>query len=177
MVTTRTLSQHLHTLHRITGHTTPQKRKGETTPHTDSYPPNELQLFKKIVLAMRDEALSILRDCQESVRSIEANEPSYGSRERPVSFNERSADFAAREEYALLIDRQLRLLGYLEAVLKRIDEGRFGLCVSCKELIARERLEAVPHTRLCLRCKDRGRPLSDTAQAQPSAEREQRCVA
>ncbi|MBM2842023.1 MAG: TraR/DksA family transcriptional regulator [Bacteroidetes bacterium] len=153
MLTRRRIIQLRKALHRINVHKKPQNGKGETTPRKGSYSPNKLQHFRKIVLAMQEEALSVLRDCQDSVRSIENNQPSYGPREQPVSFNERSADAAVREEYALLIDRQTKLLGYLEAALRRIDEHRYGVCISCKELIARERLEAVPHTQLCLGCK------------------------
>ena len=115
---------------------------------------------------MRADALSNLRDCQDSVQSIESTQASYGPREQPVSFNERSADAAVREEYALLIDRQIKLLGYLDAALKRIDEGRYGLCISCQGLIARERLEAVPHTQLCLECKEGGRRSPGPTRAQ-----------
>lgn len=105
------------------------------------------------MLVMREEAFSDLRDRQNSVRSIESNQPSYGPRDQAVSFDERSADAAVQEEYVLLIERQTKLLECLDAALQRIDEDRYGVCVSCKELIARERLEAVPHTQLCFRCK------------------------
>ncbi len=44
-------------------------------------------------------------------------------REQPVSFHERSADASMREEYAIVIDRQLKLLKYLDAALERIDTG------------------------------------------------------
>jgi len=177
MFTRRKISQLRRALHRITVHKKLQNGKGETTPRKGSYSPNELQYFRKIVLAMREEALSVLRDCQDSVRSIESNQPSYGPREQPVSFNERSADAAVREEYALLIDRQTKLLGYLDAALRRIDRSRYGVCISCKELIPRERLKAVPHTQLCLRCKDGGRTFVGATRAQPPANRGKRRAA
>jgi RNA polymerase-binding protein DksA len=120
------------------------------------YSPNDLQYFKKILLAMREDALSILRDCHESVHSLEASEQSSDSRQWQMNFIEASAAGAVREEYALIIDRQMKFLGYLEAALKRIDEKRYGICISCNKRIARGRLEAVPHTQLCLTCKDGG---------------------
>ena len=142
-----------------------RKQKGETAPQKGAYSPTELQDFRKIVLSMREEALSVLRDCQESVLSIESSQPSYGPREQPVSFHERSADSAVREEYAFLIDRQTKLLGYLDAALTRIDEGTYGVCISCQELIPQERLKVVPHTQLCLRCKNRGKYFVDPTRA------------
>jgi DnaK suppressor protein len=147
------------------------QKQSTPTPRKDSFSASELQHFRKIVLAMREEALSILRDCQESVQSIESSQPSYGPREQPVSFMERSADASMRENYALLIDRQTRLLGYFDAALKRIDEGRYGVCTCCNEFIARERLEAVPHTQLCLKCKGGGRSSLILTKALPFATR------
>jgi len=168
MLTKRKISELRRALHRIT---IPKKQRdveGEITPQKGAYSPNELRHFEKIVLAMREEALSVLHDCQDSVRSIELDQPSYGAREQSVSYDERSADAAVREEYALLIDRQAKLYGYLDAALTRIEEGRYGLCICCHELIARERLEAVPHTQLCLRCKNGGNPSIGPSRVQSS---------
>lgn len=42
------------------------------------------------------------------------------------------------------------LLDEIEGALARIDEGTYGLCLSCGKPIARERLEAVPYATLCI---------------------------
>ena len=39
-------------------------------------------------------------------------------------------------------------------MLKKIDEGEFGVCESCEEPISPKRLEARPETTLCIRCKE-----------------------
>jgi RNA polymerase-binding transcription factor DksA len=57
------------------------------------------------------------------------------------------------EEEGLLIERALR----------RLDDGRYGICVSCGGPIAPRRLEAVPHAERCAGCA--GGP------APPAAER------
>ena len=38
---------------------------------------------------------------------------------------------------------------------KLLYNGIYGTCESCGQPIARERLEVVPHARLCVRCKER----------------------
>ena len=38
-----------------------------------------------------------------------------------------------------------------------IDDGTFGLCVVCGELINEERLLEVPHTNKCFDCKSKQR--------------------
>ena len=47
------------------------------------------------------------------------------------------------------------LLYHLNLALERIDRGEFGLCVGCGKEINAERLEAVPHARLCIECKSK----------------------
>ncbi len=40
----------------------------------------------------------------------------------------------------------------IRAALKRMDEGEYGVCVSCGEEISAERLDVVPHTPFCRTC-------------------------
>lgn len=40
----------------------------------------------------------------------------------------------------------------IEAALRRIDKGDYGLCTVCDEPIARKRLEADPAAPTCVRC-------------------------
>lgn len=40
----------------------------------------------------------------------------------------------------------------VEAALKRIADGTYGVCVRCGGEISQERLQAVPHAALCRNC-------------------------
>ena len=40
----------------------------------------------------------------------------------------------------------------IEAALKRIDAGTYGICVSCGEPISEERLNVLPATPICRDC-------------------------
>jgi RNA polymerase-binding protein DksA len=46
-----------------------------------------------------------------------------------------------------------RLLAAIDTALKRIEDGTFGTCRSCRQQIAIERLEALPYTTQCIDCK------------------------
>ena len=48
--------------------------------------------------------------------------------------------------------RQLRLV---EMALTRIQDGTFGICAVCDDLIGLKRLQAVPWARLCIECQRR----------------------
>jgi RNA polymerase-binding protein DksA len=45
------------------------------------------------------------------------------------------------------------VLSQIDAALKRIDEGTYGMCTRCGREIAPERLEASPWASLCIECK------------------------
>ncbi|MCX9192841.1 hypothetical protein C3Y87_15745 [Carbonactinospora thermoautotrophica] len=45
------------------------------------------------------------------------------------------------------------VLAEVEAALERIEQGTYGLCESCGEPIAPERLEIVPQARYCVTCQ------------------------
>ena len=49
---------------------------------------------------------------------------------------------------------QQRLMQINEA-LYRIENGRYGVCLSCGTRISRERLRALPYATLCVACKTR----------------------
>lgn len=44
-------------------------------------------------------------------------------------------------------------LAHIDASLKRIEEGTFGICENCGKQITPERLEAMPWVTLCIDCK------------------------
>ncbi len=44
----------------------------------------------------------------------------------------------------------------VDAALAKIDAGIYGICERCKQPIVRARLVALPHAKLCVRCKSGG---------------------
>jgi len=58
-----------------------------------------------------------------------------------------------REIDYTLEENSEQVLAEIDAALKRIDEGTYGICSNCGQPIAAERLEAVPWATLCIDCK------------------------
>tara|TARA_Y100000994_G_C15504825_1_gene365095 strand:+ start:326 stop:655 length:330 start_codon:yes stop_codon:yes gene_type:complete len=48
--------------------------------------------------------------------------------------------------------RQEQQLQRIANALKRMDQGRYGLCGKCKKPIAEERLELAPDVVMCVKC-------------------------
>jgi RNA polymerase-binding transcription factor len=69
----------------------------------------------------------------------------------------------ATETYDRELDYSLEensehVLEEIEAALKRIEEGTYGICMNCGMQIAEARLEALPWATLCIDCaRDRER--------------------
>jgi DnaK suppressor protein len=58
-----------------------------------------------------------------------------------------SSTAAARSIAATLAD--------VDRALEKVDEGTYGLCDDCGQLISSERLEAIPSATLCVTCSAR----------------------
>jgi DnaK suppressor protein len=50
--------------------------------------------------------------------------------------------------------RERGLLNSVDAALRRINEGTFGLCLNCEQDINTKRLEAIPWVRYCITCQE-----------------------
>jgi len=65
----------------------------------------------------------------------------------------------ASSEYMQAFSFRLRgrekfLMDKIELALRKIDEGTYGICEECEEMIALKRLQARPEAPLCISCKE-----------------------
>lgn len=67
--------------------------------------------------------------------------------------NDRASAESGRSFELRIRQRERKLLSKIEEALQRIEDGNFGECESCGELIGLKRLEARPVTTLCIECK------------------------
>lgn len=68
---------------------------------------------------------------------------------------DQGTDNMEREKSFLFASREENYLYHLNHALERIEKGEYGVCVKCGKKINPERLEAVPHVRLCIECKSK----------------------
>ena len=105
---------------------------------------NELQGYKRMLLAKRRE---LSTTDQRATLVPPADEPEGDLMERA------NADAEAELQIRLHATGG-RLLQAIEDALARIRAGTFGICETCKKPISKARLEAVPWTHLCTKCKE-----------------------
>ncbi len=104
---------------------------------------------------------------EERRRVTEAIE--YLHEENPGTIKDEESDDAAAENHpadtaSVTLDREIdysleenseHVLAEIAGALQRIEDGTFGLCQSCGNPIAPERLEARPWARQCIDCRRR----------------------
>jgi len=78
---------------------------------------------------------------QESVYSVHMADAGTDSFEQEKNYN--------------LMSRESDYYKNLEIALERIDDGSFGMCNICDDLIPEERMIEVPNATKCVKCKEK----------------------
>lgn len=116
----------------------------------------DLKYIEERLLSMRARALKDLVHYDEALSKIA---PGSEAETSAYSFHmaDQGTDAMEREKAFLFASKEGRYLYHLDEALRRIYRSpkTFGVCEECGDMIAFERLDALPHTRLCIRCKER----------------------
>ena len=110
------------------------------------YSEAELNEFKSGLLTLRE---GILRE----VRSQIAKKREIQDHIEVHDFQDKAADETDREMQFLLTDRDRAKLIEIDDALARFENGTYGICEDCEEVIPKERLQAMPYTRYTLDCQ------------------------
>ena len=108
--------------------------------------PRQQAYFRAKLMKWRSE---ILADAHQTIASLQeetVKEPDIADRASTES--ERALELRTR-------DRQRKLIGKIDAALRRLDEGEYGYCVETGESISLKRLEARPVATLSLEAQER----------------------
>lgn len=72
--------------------------------------------------------------------------------EREADFLDTSAERSAARVLGRLADSELSEVIRIDAALRRIAAGRWGICETCGERIGETRLDAMPEASRCVEC-------------------------
>ncbi|TFG65306.1 MAG: TraR/DksA family transcriptional regulator [Spirochaetales bacterium] len=64
-----------------------------------------------------------------------------------------AADDIDRKTLEALSAGDIRKLNLIDSAISRLQNGKYGICMSCNKKIPRERLEAMPYALMCIDCK------------------------
>ncbi|HEY5219825.1 MAG TPA: TraR/DksA C4-type zinc finger protein [Gemmatimonadaceae bacterium] len=119
-------------------------------------PKKQLQHFEKRLLEERRRVLKELGQYDEAFgttpQSADGGLSSYS-----FHMADQGTDAMEREKAFLFASQEGRFLWHIDEALRRLYRApeTYGACQSCGNLIGFERLDALPHARYCIECKQR----------------------
>ena len=129
---------------------------GSTTTKSKGLNKKQLLYFEKRLLDERKRVLKELGRADETFgASMQASDGDLSS----YSFHmaDQGTDAMEREKAFLMASKEGRFLWHIDEALRRLYRSpeTFGKCHQCGNDIAFERLDALPHARYCIDCKQR----------------------
>ncbi len=118
------------------------------------YTRKDLVDFKKMILKKKEEITDDIKNLSEDTKKSQ-KEASGDISGYSFHMADVATDTYDREFSLGLASNEREALYEINDALKRIEEGLFGVCETCKGLIAKNRLKAVPSARLCLKCQEK----------------------
>ena len=116
---------------------------------------DQMAFYKKLILEKRENLMRNLDQLKSSGLNTSVSDESGKHSAYAFHMAAQGTYKMDREQQYMFASREQNYLYHLNLALERIEEGDFGICVSCGQEISPERLEAVPHARLCIRCKSK----------------------
>lgn len=105
----------------------------------------DIERLRRKLEFQRHEARLFLRRMEQEAQSLDADWTQDSA--------DRSVISLSKESLFERGSQRRTVLRLIEAALKRITDGSFGVCVGCGDDIQSRRLEALPWTQFCLRCQ------------------------
>jgi DnaK suppressor protein len=118
-------------------------KKNNSSPRP-SLTPSQLQEYKELLYAERNRVLKRLK---ASSMHFEADRQA-GDEGADIG----SDDFIRDTGISIMADNSQKLNLIVQA-LRQIEQGTYGICQDCGQLIGEGRLKAKPHARYCINCK------------------------
>lgn len=115
----------------------------------------ELGEFKKLILKKKEEILDDIKHISDDTLKKSQKDASGDISGYTYHMADVATDTYDREFSLGLASSDRQFLYELDDAIKRIEDGTFGVCQDCKVLIAKNRLKAVPHARLCVKCQEK----------------------
>ena len=120
------------------------------------YSKKKLAFFKKHIKAKLDKLTNELSDSRGNLESGTGKSSNLSQESiYSVHMADAGTDSHEQEKSFMLMNRESDYFKNLEVALERIEEGVFGVCKICNNLIPEERMMEVPNATKCVQCKEK----------------------
>jgi RNA polymerase-binding protein DksA len=113
----------------------------------------ELKHFEERLIEERLKLLKELGYFEDKIFSNSQRDAAGDLSAYSVHMADQASDAQEREKAYHMASAEGRLLYHIDEALRRIRDGKYGICSVCEKEIGKARLEIVPHARLCIECK------------------------
>lgn len=122
----------------------------------NKYSKTKLETFKKDILKKMGAVSEDIETIKEGIGNA-SNKQGGVTPDSIFSVHMADAgtDSHEQEKSFMLMNRESDYFKNLEVALERIEEGVFGVCKICNNLIPEERMMEVPNATKCVQCKEK----------------------
>ena len=113
----------------------------------------KLEPFKKLLLKTKEQISGDIRGLSDD-NNGSGNDRGGDVSGHALHMADVATDMYDREFTLGLAANDRELLHQVNEALERIEDGVYGLCVTCKKPIPATRLKAIPHAQTCLKCQE-----------------------
>jgi RNA polymerase-binding protein DksA len=115
----------------------------------------DLKEIEELLRAERQRLMKEMGHLESTVLKVNPRDSSGDLSGYSYHMADAGTDAYEREKSFLFASAEGRLLWELNDALRRLYNGEYGICETCGRPIGKERLKAVPSTRLCRDCKEK----------------------
>jgi len=115
---------------------------------------SDLKKYKKILEVVRAKIVRGLEHLEGDSLNKSPRESSGDLSGYSLHMADMATDNFDTEFNLGLVSNEQQSLNRIDAALRKIEEGDYGLCESCAKPIPQKRLNAMPHTFFCIKCQE-----------------------
>jgi DnaK suppressor protein len=108
----------------------------------------DMKVYKDRLLSLR----ARLRNDVTSMTDAALHHDGSENSTMPIHMAELGSDNFEQEFTLSLLATEEDTLGAIEDALERVENGTYGTCEECSGSIPKARLDALPHTPVCVKC-------------------------
>ncbi|HEV3138538.1 MAG TPA: TraR/DksA family transcriptional regulator [Pirellulales bacterium] len=112
----------------------------------------ELKAFKEQLLSLRARLRGDVTAMADAALRKTRTEANGDLSSMPIHMADIGSDNYEQEFTLSLMQTDEMTLESIESAIEKIEDGLFGLCEECSGPISKARLNAIPHTPLCIKC-------------------------
>lgn len=114
----------------------------------------DAERFRKLLQEFRKKTAGSLGHLEKDTLNLSQRDASGDLSGYTFHMADMATDNFNQEFNLDLASSEQQILNQIDAALRKIGEGTYGVCETCSKPISQKRLLAVPYTALCIKCQE-----------------------